>query len=70
MKIVQDYRGTWVYNYGHNLSLIIFYSSVILSFVNTINLIKNYKARLIKKLFWVLIASIPWIYILMMMIFI
>ena len=64
MEIVRDYRGTWIFKYGHILSLIIFYSGIFWSILNTINLIKYFKASLNKKLFWIFIASIPWISIL------
>jgi hypothetical protein len=64
---VQQYRGTWVYNYGHNIFLLLFYGGVIWSLINTINLLKNAK-NYKKNIGWILLSAIPILYIIVMVI--
>ncbi|MBG43072.1 MAG: hypothetical protein CL530_03800 [Aequorivita sp.] len=66
-RFVQQYRGTWVYNYGHDISLLLFYGGVIWSLINTINLLKNAK-NYKKNIGWILLSAIPILYIIVMII--
>ena len=61
--IVQYYRGTWIYQYGSLISLILFYGGILWSFINTILLISKHKSDLKKNLIWIILSAIPFIYL-------
>jgi hypothetical protein len=62
------YRGTWIYQYGATLSLIIFYGGIFWSFINTLLLVYKYKTELKKTLLWIFLSAIPFLYISVMII--
>jgi hypothetical protein len=64
---VQPYRGTWIYQYGNMISLLLFYGGVFWSFVNTIHLISKHKSDFKNNLIWILLSAIPFLYIGIMM---
>ena len=65
---IEYYRGTWIYQYGAPLSLLVFYGGVLWSFINTFLLISKYKTELRKNLIWIILSAIPFLYISIMMI--
>lgn len=62
-SFVDIYRGTWIYEYGHFISLMIFYSGVFLSLLYTIYQIKNNSLKKQINLIWIVIGTIPFLYI-------
>lgn len=64
---VQFYRGTWIYQYGSLISLLLFYGGVFCSLINTIFLISKHKSELKNNLIWILVSAIPFLYITIMM---
>jgi len=67
-RIIQLYRGTWIYQYGSPILLFSFYGGVFLSFMNTIHLISKHKSHFKKNLIWILLGAIPFLYIGIMMV--
>ena len=65
---IEYYRGTWIYQYGAPLSLLVFYGGVLWSFINTFLLISKYKTELRKNLIWIILSAIPFLYISIMMV--
>ena len=65
--LVQPYRGTWIYQYGSMISLVVFYGGVFWSLINTILLISKHKSDLKNTLIWIFFSSIPFLYIGLMM---
>ena len=65
--VVQYYRGTWIYQFGSPISLIVFYGGVLWSLINTILLISKHKLDLKKNLIWIILSAIPFLYIGIMM---
>ncbi|WP_370000397.1 hypothetical protein [Winogradskyella sp.] len=65
--LAQYYRGTWIYQYGSTISLLVFYSGVLWSLINTILLISKHKTELKNNLIWILLSAIPFLYIGIMM---
>jgi len=60
---VEPFRGTWIYNYGNWLFLILFYGGIVWSLINTIFLISKHKSDLKNNLVWIFLSAIPFIYI-------
>lgn len=65
--LVQTYRGTWVYRYGSLISLFVFYGGVFWSLINTILLISKHKSELKDNFIWIVLSSIPFLYVIIMM---
>jgi hypothetical protein len=64
---VEPYRGSWIYNYGNWLFLILFYGGIIWSFINTILLISKHKSDLKNNMLWIFLSAVPFLYIGIMM---
>ena len=64
---VEPYRGSWIYNYGNWLFLILFYGGIFWSLINTVLLISRHKSELQNNLIWIFLSAIPIIYITIMM---
>ena len=65
---VQFYRGTWIYQYGSLISLVLFYGGVLWSLANTIVLISKHKSDLKNNLIWIFLSAVPFLYLAIMMI--
>ncbi|MFD0835699.1 hypothetical protein ACFQ0I_07995 [Mariniflexile aquimaris] len=65
--LVQPYRGTWIYQYGSMISLLVFYGGIFWSLINTILLIKKHKSDFKNNLIWIFLSAIPFLYIGIMM---
>ncbi len=65
--LVQPYRGTWIYQYGSMISLLVFYGGILWSLINTILLISKHKSELKNNLIWIFLSAIPFLYIGIMM---
>jgi len=65
--LVQPYRGTWIYQYGSMISLLVFYGCIFWSLINTIILIKKHKSDFKNNLICIFISAIPFLYIGIMM---
>ncbi|GAB1308550.1 hypothetical protein KH5_12330 [Urechidicola sp. KH5] len=65
--MVQPYRGTWIYQYGNMISLLVFYGGIFWSLINTILLISKHKSDLKNNLIWIFLSAIPFLYIGIMM---
>ena len=59
---MQSYRGTWVYQYGSMIALLIFYGGVLGALINTILLIVKHKTELRNNLIWIFLSAVPWLY--------
>ncbi len=59
---VQDYRGTWVYQYGSLISLLIFMGSFPWSLLNIIFLLKDFKKEDKRNFIWLLLSVTPILY--------
>ena len=59
---MQSYRGTWVYQYGSMIALLIFYGGVLGALINTILLIVKHKTELRNNLTWIFLSAVPWLY--------
>ncbi|WP_299256387.1 hypothetical protein [uncultured Aquimarina sp.] len=66
--LVWPYRGTWIYQYGNMISILIFYGGVFWSFINTIILLSKHKSDLKNNLIWIILTAIPFLYIGIMMV--
>jgi hypothetical protein len=64
---VEAYRGTWIYQYGSNISLLVFYGGIFWSLINTILLISKHKSDFKNNLIWIFLSAIPFLYITIMM---
>ncbi|MCK7591446.1 hypothetical protein M0G43_12740 [Subsaxibacter sp. CAU 1640] len=56
-------------NYIAIAMAILFYFGVLLSFINTFIISTKYKAPPAKKMLWVLLSALPWLYILAMTVY-
>jgi len=65
--LVQPYRGTWIYQYGSMISLLVFYGGILWSLINTILLISKHKSELKNNLIWIFLSAVPFLYIGIMM---
>ncbi len=65
--LVQPYRGSWIYQNGSMISLLVFYGGVFWSLINTIRLISKHKSDLKNNLIWIFLSAIPFLYIGIMM---
>ncbi len=65
--LVQPYRGTWIYQYGSMISLLVFYGGILWSLINTILLISKHKTELKNNLIWICLSAIPFLYVGIMM---
>lgn len=66
-RLVQPYRGTWIYQYGSQLSLYVCYGAIFWSLIYTIFLFLKRKWDLKNNIIWILVSAVPFLYILMMM---
>lgn len=61
------YRGTWIYQYGGPILLLVFYGGGFLSLLNTIFLISKHKFDIKNNLLWIILSAIPFLYIAIVM---
>ncbi|WP_095069895.1 hypothetical protein [Tenacibaculum jejuense] len=66
--LVKPYRGTWIYQYGSIISLLIFYGGILWSLINTRLLISKHKSELKNNLIWFFLSAISFLYIGIMLI--
>lgn len=66
-RLVNTYRGAWIYRYGSMISSFIFFGGVFLSLLNTILLISENRFTLKNNLIWLFISAIPFLYIIVIM---
>jgi hypothetical protein len=64
--LVEDYRGSWIYQFGSLYFLFMFYGGILWSIINTVLLISEHKSDLKKNLIWILISALPILYITIM----
>ncbi|MDT0644975.1 hypothetical protein RM553_19235 [Zunongwangia sp. F363] len=57
---ISDYR--WIYQYGSYLNLVMVFGSISYSFYHALVIITDKKITPKKKLLWILIGSIPFLY--------
>jgi len=65
--LVQPYRGTWIYQYGSMISLLVFYGGVLFSLINTALLISKHRTDIKNNILWIFLSAIPFLYIGIMM---
>ncbi|SNR14717.1 protein of unknown function [Tenacibaculum jejuense] len=65
---MKPYRGTWIYQYGSIISLLIFYGGILWSLINTRLLISKHKSELKNNLIWFFLSAISFLYIGIMLI--
>jgi hypothetical protein len=64
-RVIRELR--WVYEYGKDFSLIIFYGAVVWSIVNSILIWRDLKIETPKKILWFLISISVFLYLVVMM---
>lgn len=64
---LENYRGTTIYAYGATFTLFLSLFLVVLSFVNSILIIKNLRLKWIPKSLWFLLSASVFLYLLIAM---
>ena len=63
---IRPYRGTWIYQYGTLLSIILFVGTVVWSFLNTVTLFLQEGFIFKEDAIWILISGVPFLYFVFM----
>jgi hypothetical protein len=67
----EKFRGNedlrWIYVYGKDLALIMWYGAVTWSIVNSILILKDLKTERLKKILWFLLSAATFLYLFIMM---
>lgn len=64
--LVIPFRGTWIYEYGNLIGLLMFYGGVLWSLIYTVLQLTKKKLNVKQNLVYILIGALPFLYILMM----
>jgi hypothetical protein len=67
-RLIESYRGTWIYQDGKPFVLFAIIGGIFLSFLNTFFYIINHYRNLKKHILWIFLSSIPFLYISIMLI--
>ena len=66
--LIQQYRGSSIYWYGNSFSHVLFYGGMLLSLANSIILIIKHRMELRRNLVWIILSSIPFLYMIVIII--